>query len=339
MRKIMNNSSYDRITNFLEQGRQEKLFPCGYLEVLDKTTTIAQWSVGQIPDSQDEPTSQTRFDLASLTKVVATLPAILLFMEAGELTPQTTLGEKLPATRLTALAPITVNQLLTHTAGLPSHERFYEQTERDVLRAILAVPFNHQPGERVVYSDLGFMLLGKLVEELSGQSLNDFCQEKIFEPLGMKQTSFSPTGGVPTRVKGAPDDGNARFFKEALGHAGLFSTSEDLASYLRFWQRNFQNKKLYQEATTYQTKGQGDCRGWGWVKQTGSHSFFAEANLEAFGHTGYTGTSIFWDPKWQEGIVFLTNRVYNSTDARFVDYRKQLHRIIFEEFARDNKKA
>lgn len=315
------------VQDFLKAGVDEKIFACGELVIFNSKETLYATGIGHIPNTEVVPNATTRFDLASLTKVVATLPSVLTLIESGQLDLNGNVKAYLPEFTEHTFGELTLAELLTHSAGLPSHVRFYEGNQDKIIPALLKVNLAAQPSTKVVYSDLGFMLLGEIVERVSGESLANYSSE-LYEKLGMSQTNFSFDEVVPTRVIGAPDDGNARFFNENCGHAGLVSTAKDLQAYLLFWSEKIKNSALFAAATHLQTEALDDSRGYGWVVYGGKQSFFQSFSEQAFGHTGYTGTSIMWDPQAQLGIVFLTNRVYCGTDDSFVIFRKKLYQLL-----------
>lgn len=317
----------DKISEMLVTGWQEKRYTAGILMVVKEDQIIYCQGVGP------QVAAQTRFDLASLTKVTATLPAILYLINEDQLKIEQTVAEYLPSLQETSVGRATIRQLLTHTAGLPPFLKFYQLGETDMIKALRQVQATYPAGSRVVYSDIGFMILGKIVESISGEKLDVYCREHIFQALEMTTTDFSAEQAIPTRITGAPDDSNARFFGGVAGHAGLFSSAADLAKYVAFWLKQIASKQsLFTQAIVCQTQGLDDKRGLGWTLTHSSQSFFDDFSGQSFGHSGFTGTSLAIDPKTKMGIVFLTNRVYNGANVSFVDFRQKMHRLIWESF-------
>lgn len=273
--------------------------------------------------------TDTLFDLASLTKVVATTTSVLILANRGELALADTARRYLPGLRIAGGEAITLAQLLTHTSGLPEELFFWKtcpsvKAARAALyRAPLAVP----PGTRVHYSDLGFMLLGDVVAAVTGQTLDAAVRELVTEPLGMPATGYRPAEEAraraaatemvadPTAGVGIVHDENARFFGGVAGHAGLFSCAEDLARYARVWCDGTDVADLLgplrQEACTSHTPGRGGQRGLGWACRGDGFDFLGDAwPATAVSHTGFTGTSIALDPPSGRWAVLLTNDVH-----------------------------
>lgn len=291
--------------------------------------------------------TDTLFDLASLTKVVAALPAVLRLVEEGAFSldaPVHAILPEFPDER------VTVRHLLTHTGGLPAWRPLYLDCRGwdEYLRAIGQVPLESAPGTRVVYSDLGFILLGGIVVRVTGQPLADFCKSAVFDPLGMAETCWTPRvdrsriaateegnrteyGMAGSRAAefgrwrrgilwGEANDGNAFYGLDGVSsHAGLFSTAADLAAYARAWLRGgapILSRAAVALATRNLTPGQAEARGLGWQKPPADplparpHSCGELLSPASFGHTGFTGTSLWIDPERQLFVILLTNRLH-----------------------------
>lgn len=299
---------------------------------------------------QPEPVpmrTDTLFDLASLTKVVATLPAVLHLVEEGAFSLETPVHAILPEFRD---GRVTVRHLLTHTSGLPAWRPLYLDCRGwdEYLRAIGQTPLEFAPGTQVTYSDLGFILLGGIVSRVTGQPLPDFCRSAVFAPLGMAETSWLPRvdrariaateegnrtefGMAGSRAAefgrwrrgilwGEANDGNAWYGLDGVSsHAGLFSTAADLVAYARAWLRGgapILSRAAVRLATQNLTPGMADARGLGWQKPPTDplparpHSCGELLSPASFGHTGFTGTSLWIDPERQLFVVLLTNRLH-----------------------------
>jgi CubicO group peptidase (beta-lactamase class C family) len=269
----------------------------------------------------------TLFDLASLTKVVGTLPVILQLAELGELTLEDRVSAILPGFSGAGREAITVRQLLAHTGGLPAEIKFWQlyPDVEQATEALLTAPLEAPPGRRVIYSDLGFMLLGRVAEAVTGRPLEDCVAELVTEPLGMTRTGFRPEGAAArnaaatepqpdgTAIVGVVHDENARFFGGVSGHAGLFAPVEDLARYLN---AAWLSGALLSEATRaqacrLQTAGLDGRRGLGWVLRGDPFDrlgrYWPQTSLT---HTGFTGTSLACDPASGGWAVLLTNDVH-----------------------------
>jgi len=301
----------------------------------------------------------TLFDLASLTKVVATTTAVLLLLERGRLHLWEPVGRWLPVPGQ-AGREIRLWHLLTHTAGLPAWRDFYSHgwSPEEIRAQVYATPPAFRPGTRVLYSDLGFLWLQGVIEEVTGESLADFVDQEIFTPLGMRHTRFCPGEGLRARAAateydpvtgtflcGVVHDENARALGGIAGHAGLFSTGSDLA---RFVSQLLHPERLGAEAlltsetialmTRNHTAGLGEPRGLGWAlfdpRGCSGGDLLSEA---AFGHTGFTGTSIWIDPRRDLAVILLTNRVHlgrQRTAEVIARLRPLVHNAVVTAFVR-----
>lgn len=281
------------------------------------------------------PTDEaTRFDLASLSKVVATLPSVLALVEAKSVTlddPVKKFFSQAGWFQTPSLGDVTVRQLLTHSSGLPAWRPLFAEvsTRLSALGSVLQTSLAHPAGQ-VVYSDLGFMLLGAVVERVSGTRLDAFAAEHVFGPLGMSATGYGPLTNVKVAatedcgwrgrlLEGEVHDENAFVFDGVAGHAGLFATAADLARYAQAWLSGsapFASEALLQEATREQVRGpEGVRRGLGWQLSGAGSSAGHYASPCAYGHTGFTGTSLWLDPDRDRFGVLLTNRVHPSREC------------------------
>ncbi len=276
-------------------------------------------------------TPSTVFDLASLTKVVATLPSILVLMEMGKLRLDDKVALFLPDLGANGKESITIRHLLTHTSGLPAHVKFYEMglDRAGIVRTICEMEAS-SPGEHVVYSDLGFIILGEIVERVTGKRLDEFARENIWRPLGMNDTCFFPGESSRHRIAateyradlkklmwGEVHDENAYAMGGIAGHAGLFSTITDLARYALMWlgEGEFGPVRVLSRNTvrlaTKEHVNKEDRRGLGWALKSRAFSSGGDLLSDAsYGHTGFTGTSLWCDPETQTAIILLTNRVH-----------------------------
>ena len=273
----------------------------------------------------------TLWDFASLTKAVATTPAIMRLVEQGRVGLDTAVSRYLPRFAGGARNRVTVRMLLDHTSGLPSYREFFREAPgRDSAIALLyATPLSSAPGTRTVYSDLNFMLLGLLVESVAGEGLDSFTLREVFRPAGMTQTGFrparEPARTAPTgRWRGTPiccevNDQNAARLGGVAGHAGLFGTADDLARYLRLWLRqgSVDGASVLRPATvrSFLSAGEApDARYLGWERPPAEgrddSAYGRLLSRATFGHTGWTGTLVWADTERDLFMVFLTNRSY-----------------------------
>lgn len=300
-------------------------------------------AVGFTREGGRRVTPETHFDLASLTKVVATLPAILRLVSDGELSLEDRVERFYSNAgwfQSPSLGDATVRQLLSHTSGLPAWRPLFAEisSRSTALAAVLQSKLEH-PG-KFAYSDLGFMLLGALVERVSGVRLDRFAKSEIFSTLAMEATGFGPISGVPVAatedcgwrgrlLEGEVHDENATVWEGVAGHAGLFGTAADLGRYCRAWLEfdpRLGPEELLVEATTEQAHSQdGGRRGLGWL--LASKECFAGPQAGGYGHTGFTGTSLWIDPEAESYSVLLTNRVHPHRGQRtgIAELRARFH--------------
>jgi CubicO group peptidase (beta-lactamase class C family) len=299
----------------------------------------------QILPGPREMRSDSIFDIASLTKVVATTTSIMILIENGELRLHDAVGSILPAEHL---KNTTILQLLTHTSGLPASVKFY-QTNHDragVTKDLYQVPLVNEPGTVVTYSDLNFMLLGLVIEKLSG-SLEHFAHQYIFEPLDMNETCFNPSAERSERfvatefredrgfVSGEVHDGNAYAMGGVSGHAGLFSTVQDLGRFVRMVLNNgyHEGRKIISVASLdlmrhCYTEQLTERRGLGWKLKNPGDAMGDLASEDALFHTGFTGTSLLVDQQRGLGVILLTNRIHPSRDnQKLLALRGSIHNI------------
>ena len=278
-------------------------------------------------------TPETVYDLASLTKVVATLPAVLKLVGEGELN----LDDKVRRFFSNAgwfqdpsLGDIPVGELLTHTSGLPAWKPLFATTDnrRTALANVLQTSLEHAKGT-YAYSDLGFILLGAIIERVSGERQDAFVQRYVFGPLGMTETRYGPVTGENVAatedcgwrgglLQGVVHDENAFAMGGVAGHAGLFGTAADLARYAQAWLRldpRLGPEGLLQDAVREHFSQGSERRGLGWMLQKEGSSAGRHAGERAFGHTGFTGTSLWVDPVGGSFAVLLTNRVHPSRES------------------------
>ena len=299
-------------------------------------------------------TSDTIFDIASLTKVVATTPSVLRLWEMGKVDLNAPLGQYLKEFNTPAFQDVTIARLLTHSAGMPdlpsrdAMAKGFPEAARLQARAGLSVA----PGTTFLYSDTGFILLGELVRRVSGEPLDRFAQRNFYTPLGMRDTAFAPPQSwqkriAPTEVvnahgplRGVVHDGNARLLHGVAGHAGVFSTATDLSRYCRMLLSGgaLGGKRYLKEATVramFSPHVIGETtRGLGWdIASPYSRTLGAYFPLGSVGHTGFTGTAIWMDPPSQVYMILLTNRVHPYGKGDVAELRRRVSAAIGPRFA------
>ncbi len=273
--------------------------------------------------------SSTLFDLASLTKVVATTTLAMIMEEAGQLDLNRTVSSYVPEFNSPEKAGITVRQLLTHTGGIEAFAQLYTTYRgRDqYLAQINARPLQYQPGTRMIYSDWDMILLQIVLERIGGRTLDALTTERIFKPLGMNDTQYQPPvtlrhRTVPTEFDnsrggllwGSVHDPNAYAIGGVAGHAGLFSTARDLATFSMALLNGGEGNgvRLVKPATIARwtaRQGRESTRALGWDTPDGGSSAGQFFSPWSFGHTGFTGTSIWIDPQKDLFVVLLTSRL------------------------------
>ena len=299
-------------------------------------------------------TADTIFDIASLTKVIATTPAVLRLWEMGKIDLNAPLGRYLKEFDSAAYQDVTVLRLLTHSAGmndLPSREAMtkgFPEAARIQARAGLAVP----PGSTFFYSDTGFILLGELVRRVSGEPLDTFARKQFYAPLGMRDTAFDPPAAWRKRIasteavnnqgplRGVVHDGNARLLHGIAGHAGVFSTASDLSRFCRMLLAGGQlgGRRYLKEATVramFAPHVIGEStRGLGWdISSPYSRTLGAYFPMGSVGHTGFTGTAIWMDPATGVYMILLTNRVHPYGKGDVAELRRRVSAAVGTRFA------
>ena len=354
-----------RAQQILEQAVIERAFPGAAWGVVQAGATLGTGAVGQFTYQPSSPrvTVGTRYDLASVSKVVATTAMAMLLYERGILDPGMLLGDVLPAFVVGCKAgdkrhTVTLGMLLAHSSGLPDYALFFLEC-RDapaLFRACLRAPLKALPGSCAEYSDIGFILLGKALELLAGERLDSFCEREIFLPLGMKDTLYNPPAAEraaipPTEVdevfrhavvQGQVHDENCFVLGGCAGHAGLFAPVADVLLFAESVLAPFQTgptrvKPLFEAETvrlftTRSTLPAGSSRALGWDTPSGEPSSFgSHFGPRSAGHLGYTGTSLWIDPDRDLGVVLLTNRTWPTRANRGIgQLRSAFHDAIAE---------
>ena len=303
------------------------------------------------------------FDLASLTKPIATATSIMLLVEQGKLRPSDRLAQYLPAFRRKETEAITIAHLLLHTSGFIADNPLadYQKGRAEAWKRLYALNPVTTPGTRFTYSDVNYILLGKVVEQVSGQPLDRFAEQHIFAPLGMNETTFRPQGKLKERcaptekrngrwLVGEVHDPRAELLGGVAGHAGLFASADDLAVYAQmllnggaYGGRRILSTKSVRLMTephpVAERKGQG-LRSYGWDVRTrfSSNRGKGFAAGKGFGHTGFTGTSLWVDPESQTAVIILSNRVHPNGKGNAVRLRREVGTLAAEAVLRPRPK-
>jgi len=320
-----------------------KAFPGAVLAVGVKGRLVALKAFGRLdsaPNALPMPVDAI-FDVASLTKVAATTTAAALLYDQGRLELDAPVARYIPEfAGVQGHDGITVRHLLSHSAGLPSPMLLWKHANNreDLLKLVYQLPAQWPPGTHFDYRDENFILLGEIVERISGQRLDRFLADRAFGPLGMRDTGFNPSPALLARippteqdtyfrhalVRGTVHDENAHVMGGVSGHAGLFSTAADLARLAQFYlnQGQLDGQRLLrpQTITTFTTLQElppGSTRALGWDTPSKTGAFSGPlASADAIVHTGFTGTSIYIDRSRNAFVILLTNRVNPSRENR-----------------------
>jgi CubicO group peptidase (beta-lactamase class C family) len=245
---------------------------------------------------------------------------------------------------------VTVGMLLAHSSGLPAYERLYERarTRDELLAAAFSTPFTADPGTRAAYSDIGFIILGELLQRVAGEPLDIFCAREIFQPLAMNHTRFQPPpewkSQIPPTVddrefrhriiQGEVHDENASVMDGVAGHAGIFSTAADVARFAHCMLQGghpILRRETVDLFTTRQVEPPGTSRALGWDTPSQPSQSGKYFSPRSFGHLGYTGTSLWIDPERQLSVTLLTNRTWpDCSSQRIKEVRPQFHDAVVE---------
>jgi len=277
---------------------------------------------------------RTIYDLASLSKVVGTTTAIMVLYDEGRIQLDAPVAKYIPAFTGGYKDSVTVRQLLEHRSGLPAGRDLWRiaRTPAEARQAVIDTQLECKPGQCFIYSDLGADMLGFVVEAVAGESLDRFLAEKVFEPLGMNDTFYRPADSLKARIaptevspprgyplQGEVHDENAYALGGVAGHAGLFSTAADLSVFAQMMLNGgeYNGVRILADSTVQLfTRRAAGTRALGWDTCDGNYGCGDHLSERAYGHTGFTGTSIWIDPDREMFVVLLTNRVHAARARR-----------------------
>ena len=317
----------------LETAIATRAFPACSLAVTFRGELVAHKALGRFTYDPASPavTTASLFDLASLTKVVATTAMAMILYERGLLDFEAPVSAIVPefANNDSRRREVTLRMLLAHSSGLPGYEKLFlrAKTREDLLQAAFTTPLAAAPGARAEYSDIGFIILGVVLERLADESLGAFCQREIFGPLGMANTTFNPARALkdsipPTAddrtfrhriIQGEVQDENASILGGIAPHAGLFSTAEDLALFAHAMLNSghpILRPTTVELFSRRESAPEGTSRALGWDTPSAHSQSGKYFSPRSFGHLGYTGTSLWIDAERQLSITLLTNRTW-----------------------------
>lgn len=338
------DSTWAPIARLIDSEIAHRAFPGAVVAIGRRDTVLYLEAFGHLDYSGGaRVTTRTVYDIASLTKVVGLTTAIMMLVEEGRVDLDAPVRRYVPRFGHAHDSTITVRHLLTHSSGLPAWRPLWQRarSRREVFDMASAEPLDYATGTRMVYSDLGAIVLTEIVEALTGQRLDRFLENRLFRPLGMRQTRFRPPRSwrpriAPTEmdtvyrhrlVWGEVHDENAFAMDGVSGHAGLFSTAPDLVRFAQMMLR--EGAPLLSAETVRLFARRQDStlshRALGWETPNGQNSAGSRLSPRAFGHTGFTGTSIWIDPERDLFVVLLTNRVHPTRDnTRIFEVRRRL---------------
>lgn len=366
--------NFKTVNEFVSEAIKEGIFPGAAYAVGHKGKIVHKQAQGRhtyCPESLPT-TEETIWDLASVSKVVGTTTGAILLVDERKLDFDQPVAEIIPEFGQNGKEKVTVRNLLLHDSGLVAFRAYQRtcKTPEEVIKAIYAEKLTQPIGEKMVYSDLGMITFGKIIEVLGGRSFAAYLNERVFEPLGMKTTVYAPVDQLRERcaptdaiepwrtelrklrgtdtdvvkelerqpdgtswIKGEVHDPNAAVLAGVAGHAGLFSLLDDLCKFMSMMLKKGDGLVKSETINLFTTK-QSDrsSRGLGWDTNAG-HKASAGSKFsdKSFGHTGYTGTSVWGDFENDSFVVLLTNRVHpTSENTKIIPWRAKFHDAVYQ---------
>jgi CubicO group peptidase (beta-lactamase class C family) len=338
----------------LRKAIAQRAFPAASIAVTWKQKLVALKAIGRCtyePDSSPVTTASV-FDLASVSKVVATTGMAMILYQRGLLDLEAPVTALVPefAGADQRRRDVTLHMLLAHSSGLPAYEKLFLRAKNraDLLVAAFTTPLTGDPGTRAEYSDIGFIILGVALERIADESLDRFCQREWFGPLGMAHTAYNPpaawrTSIPPTAddrsfrrriIQGEVQDENASVLGGVAGHAGLFATAEDIATFAHVMLqagRPVLHPETLALFTRRETSPAGTSRALGWDTPSSPSQSGKYFSASSFGHLGYTGTSLWIDPERQLSITLVTNRTWpDCSNKAITEVRPRFHDAVAE---------
>lgn len=348
------------IDRIMHQAIRDSVFPGGVVSVIRRGKLVYNEAFGY-HDYQKERAVRGSdiYDIASLTKPIATTAAIMMLTDREQLSLDTPVADYFEEfAGDSARAAVTIRHLLNHTSGLPAFRTYVDElrTREEILQAIRREPLIHSPGETVVYSDLGFILLAEIAAQEAGRSLDAFLNQELYYPMGMTDTVFKPRRRgwrtlrriPPTEmdtiyrnrmIQGDVHDERAYYMGGVAGHAGLFSTGEDISRFAQMllWNGQYSGTRFIDSASvadfTARRPGQmGRALGFDLKSREGFTTAGQLASDATYGHLGFTGSSFWIDPERELAVVLLTNRTYpqRKSSAGINQVRNKVMDAVFE---------
>jgi CubicO group peptidase (beta-lactamase class C family) len=333
----MSSTRLAAIERVVERGIKAGGYPGAAVIVGRKGAAVYEKGFGRLSWSETSTpvdAQHTIYDIASLSKVVGTTTAIMILYDEKKIGLDDPVVNYLPTFGGGDKDKVTIRELLTHTSGLPAGRDIWRiaQTPLEARALVLSTPLEGRPGAQYIYSDLGADVLGLLVEVVSGEPLDKFLNRRVFEPLGMNETMYRPADSLkyriaPTEVtpprgyplRGEVHDENAYALGGVAGHAGLFSTAADLSVFAQMMLNGgeYNGVQIVSKPTVdlFVSRAFGH-RALGWDTAEGDYGSGRYLGPTAYGHTGFTGTSMWIDPEREMFVILLTNRVHAARALR-----------------------
>ncbi|MBR3949056.1 MAG: beta-lactamase family protein [Oscillospiraceae bacterium] len=340
--------AFEQVDRLLRQGLEQGAYPSAALAVGIGRTTYLKRTYGNC-------TGNTLFDLASVTKIIGPTMIAFRFLEDGKLRLYDCVGDFFPGAP-SDKKDITILQLLTHTSGMVAEFLLSDYTcdPGEAASVILNYPLAQAPGLDPIYSCMGYILLGKILEQIGGAPLDEMARKYVFDPLGMTHTGYRPTGDIaPTErdpktgqlIQGVVHDDNARFLGGISANAGAFSDLEDMITFTQMLVSGgrkadgsrYLSPAMFRAALVNRTpNSRGEFRSLGFNLAHSPRNFLGDLmGPQAYGHTGFTGTSIAVDPDTGLWVVLLTNRVCPTrANTTLVRMRSLIHNAAAAEASR-----
>ena len=339
------DARFARAWQVLRQAIAERAFPAAAVAITHGGELVALRGFGRFTYQSEafEVKAGTIFDLASVSKVVATTAMAMILYERGQLDLDIPVAAVVPEF---GKHEITFRMLLDHSSGLPAYEKLFQQahTREELLKAAFETPLAYEPGERTEYSDIGFIVLGEALERMAGERIDSFCQREVFGPLGMTRTCYRVPrelrGQVPPTeqdtwfrhrvIQGEVQDENAWVMGGVSGHAGVFAPAEDVARFALCMLRGGAPILRANTVELFITPSNGS-RALGWDTPSQPSSSGQYFSSRSFGHLGYAGTSLWCDPERELSVTLLTNRTWPDRSSQLIkQVRPAFHDTIVE---------
>lgn len=364
--------NWTQVKKLLVQGINENVFPGAVIRVIRDKEVVFRHTVGfsSLFPVNTTMTEDTVFDIASLTKVIVTTSAVMLLVQERRITLDDSISAHFPEIKSRDKKSITIRHLLSHSAGFNAWKPIYQEIEEEerrsgvkltgtpgakdfFLNSILRDPLIYEPGTKSIYSDLGFILLGFIIEMLSGEALDDFASNRIFTPLGMKSSFFVRNYAKKAKnlrvastehckwrgrvISGEVHDENAWTLGGVAGHAGLFSNAKDIGIFAREVINSYHGDgKLFTKRIAHEFFKRQDIPSSSWVLgwdtptpgSSSSGKYFSENSI---GHTGFTGVSLWIDLKREIAVILLTNRIHpDRNNIKIREWRPRIHDAVMK---------